>query len=435
MNNKNYNLSTQPYKGTRDFYPEDFAFQKYLFDIYRKVCLKYGYEEYNGPMIESFDLYAAKTGEEIVQNELYWFVDRGDRKVAIRPEMTPTVARMVAARVQELPKPIRWFSIANFMRNEAPQRGRGREFWQLNFDIFGVESLDGEVEMVQMCRDIFYALGASQDMYECRVNNRKLLQSVFENMGLKEENQQIYKVSKAIDKKDKISAEDFVKMLEEAQCNSEQIDSLIKYLDCSIEDVKDFVGEDNIGYLEMKTLFEMLKAEGNFNFVKFKPGLMRGFDYYTGTVFEFYDLDPINRRSLFGGGRYDDLLGIFNGDKLPAVGIAPGEMSMLDFIETHDLKPKYENPVQILVTIMDVQTKQYSLNLANMLRAKGYNVFTYFNDDKLDKQLKYADQKKIKYVVIAGDLEQEKQTFKLKNMFDRTEKEVPIENLSSLLLD
>ena len=428
------NLSLQPYKGTRDFYPKDFAIQKHLFDIYREVCLSYGYEEYNGPTLESFELYAAKTGEEIVNNELYSFTDRGDRKVAIRPEMTPTVARMIAARIQELPKPIRWFSIANFMRNEAPQRGRLREFWQLNLDIFGVEKLDAEIEMMQISRDIFVKLGATPEMYECRVNNRKLLNAVFSSMGLKEENRQIYKVSKAIDKKDKISQEDFEKMLSDAECNSKQIDALTKYLSSSIDDISSFVDNNEIGFQDLMTFFELMSLDSRNNFVKFSPGLMRGFDYYTGMVFEFFDIDETNKRSLFGGGRYDDLISILNGQNLAAVGIAPGEVPMLDFMEVHNLLPKFITNTNILVTIIDDAAKGYALDIADKLRLLGYKVMTYIADGKLDKQLKFASQRGIKYVVIAGDLEMSKNTFKIKNMDERSEKEIKIEDLENLQL-
>ena len=430
--NTSKNLSTQSYKGTRDFYPKDFSLQKYLFDIYREVCLSYGYEEYNGPLLESFDLYAAKTGEEIVNNELYSFTDRGNRRVAIRPEMTPTVARMIASRIQEIPKPIRWFSIANFMRNEAPQRGRLREFWQLNLDMFGVDSLDAEVEMIEISRDIFTKLGATTDMFECRINNRKLLNAVFQNIGLSYENEQIYKVSKAIDKKDKISIYDFEKMLAQAGCNRNQVDKINNYLTSNINNLSDFVDSNELGYQEIKTTFDLIKYDERNHFVKFAPGLMRGFDYYTSTVFEFYDLDPSNRRSLFGGGRYDDLISIFNNQSLSAIGIAPGEVPMLDFIEVHKLIPIIKNSTDILVTSIDISAKFYINMIANRLRVKGCNVVSYLNSDKLDKQLKYAQQKEIKYVVIAGDLEVQKQTFKLKNMFERTEIEIKIEDLESI---
>ena len=430
----NNKLSLQPYKGTRDFYPKDFELQKYLFDIYREVCLSYGYEEYLAPLIENFDLYAAKTGEEIVNNELYSFTDRGNRKVAIRPEMTPSVARMIASRIQEIPKPIRWFSIANFMRNEAPQRGRLREFWQLNLDMFGVQSIEAELEMIEISRDIFTKLGATTEMYECRVNNRQLLNAVFKKLGLVDEDKQIYKVSKAIDKKNKISSEDFEQMLTDANCNPTQISQIKEYLECTIEDLDKFVDKDEIGYQDLMTFFELLKLDGRNSFVKFSPGLMRGFDYYTGMVFEFFDIDQTNRRSLFGGGRYDDLISIFNGQSLPAIGIAPGEVPMLDFMEVHNLVPKLKNSTNVLITLMDINTKSYSLDTAKLLRAKGLNVATYLTMDKLEKQLKYASQKEIKYVVIAGQIEMEKHTLKIKNLEDRSEKEIKIEEIEDLNL-
>ena len=424
-------LSTQPYKGTRDFYPEDMRFRNFLFDKMRQACRLYGYEEYDGPMLESFDLYAAKSGEEIVNNELYSFEDRGGRKVVIRPEMTPTVARMVAARAQELPKPIRWFSIPNLWRYEAPQRGRLREHWQLNVDIFGVDSLDAEVEVIEIANKILGSYGATKDMYECRVNNRKLLDAALSKIGITNENEQKYRVCKAIDKKDKISQEDFEKMISDAGCDQGQLSQVNDFLRMNLEEIGAFVGEDEIGFRELQTFFELMQANGENNFVKFVPGLMRGFDYYTGLVFEFFDTNPENRRSLFGGGRYDDLVSIFNGQKIAAVGFGMGDVTTRDFLETHGLIPDMKSETDILVTIMDSASKSYSLDIAKKLRDKNMTVVTYVNDEKLDKQLKFANQKLIKYVVIAGQDEVEKKTLKIKNMVERTEEEVKLEDLKN----
>ncbi|MEI7604217.1 MAG: histidine--tRNA ligase [bacterium] len=424
------NLSTQPYKGTRDFYPEDMRVRNWLFGKWSNICRKYGYEEYDGPMLESFELYAAKSGEEIVNNELYSFEDKGHRKVAMRPEMTPTAARMVAAKLQELPKPIRWFTIPNLWRYEAPQRGRLREHWQLNVDIFGVESLDAEIEIIEIARDILLSYGAKQDMFECRINNRKLLDAVLRNFGiLDNEDQQKYKVCKAIDKKDKISQDDFDQMLKDYNCTPEQIENLNKYLICTLDNISDFVSEEESGYQELITLFDLFSIEDKNSFIKFSPGLMRGFDYYTGTVFEYYDTDPINRRSMFGGGRYDDLVAIFNGQKIPAFGFGMGDVPAINFIEVHGLMPKLSSETDVLITIMDSNCKDYCLQIAEDLRNMGLNISTYIKSDKLDKQMKYADQKGIKYVVIAGETEVSKKTFKVKNMTDRTEQELKIEDL------
>src|SRR5687767_13457139 len=178
-------LSTQPYKGARDFYPEDKRIQKYMFNSIRKTVERYGYEEYDAPILESLELYLAKTGEEIVNEQTYAFTDRGGREVVIRPEMTPTVSRMVAAKRQELGYPVRWYSIPNLWRYERPQRGRLREHWQLNVDIFGVDSLLAEAEVIQVADAILKAAGASKDMYSIKVNHRKLMDFIFRDyLGL-----------------------------------------------------------------------------------------------------------------------------------------------------------------------------------------------------------------------------------------------------------
>ncbi|HEU5188025.1 MAG TPA: ATP phosphoribosyltransferase regulatory subunit, partial [Candidatus Saccharimonadales bacterium] len=300
------NLSTQPYKGSRDYYPQDKRAQNYIFDVWRRVSERYGYEEYGAPLLEPLEIYSAKTGQEIVNDQTYQFVDRGGRNVAIRPEMTPSVSRMVAGKRQELAYPVRWYSIANFMRYERPQRGREREFWQLNADIFGVPTLDAEVEVISMADDLMKEFGANTSMYTIKINSRKLINYMMaEYLELDIIQSQL--MIKLFDRKDKITHEEFREQAtalfdtDKAQVGVKKIAALLSAR--SMGDLpKEVLGSSAIQEIQM--LFTLLRDHG-VKSATFDISLMRGFDYYTDIVFEVFDTNPENSRSLFGGGRYD----------------------------------------------------------------------------------------------------------------------------------
>ncbi|HYV33618.1 MAG TPA: ATP phosphoribosyltransferase regulatory subunit, partial [Candidatus Limnocylindria bacterium] len=270
-------LSLEPYKGTRDFYPQDQFVQNYIFGVWKKVVESYGYLEYNASILEETELYRAKSGEEIVGEQTYSFKDRGDREVTIRPEMTPTVARMVAQKRRELTFPLRWYSIPNLFRYERPQRGRLREHWQLNVDMFGVDSVEADVEIISLAYDIMMSFGAKPEQFIIRLNNRRALSKMLEKMGLNEEKQRAFRT--LLDKKNKIK--DF---------DEQAIALLGKPFNISA------MQDEEIG-----NLINLLAKRGITN-AQYDPYLVRGFDYYTGTVFELYDTNPENPRALFGGG-------------------------------------------------------------------------------------------------------------------------------------
>src|ERR1035437_107089 len=307
-------LSTESYKGVRDFYPEDMFIQKYIFERMRKAVEKFGYVEYGASVLEPAELYRAKSGEEIVNEQTYTFTDRGDREVTLRPEMTPTVARMVSAKRRELFFPLRWYSIPNLFRYENPQRGRVREHWQLNVDIFGVESIQAEVETMQMAYEITKLYGLKDMDFEIRINNRKLMNFIMKDM-LSLGDDAAYKLSKLIDKKDKIKAEQFD--ITAKEIIGAKADSFISLINAkNFAELKKNLGDTGAAHeslTEISTVIDGLAKLGITN-VRFDQTLMRGFDYYTGMVFEVFDLNPANRRSVFGGGRYDDLLSLFGGE-------------------------------------------------------------------------------------------------------------------------
>ncbi|MFL5812186.1 MAG: ATP phosphoribosyltransferase regulatory subunit, partial [Bdellovibrionia bacterium] len=263
-------LSTQPYKGTRDFYPNDMRVQRYMFNKMRKVAESYGYQEYDGPMLEPFELYAAKTGEEIVNQQLYWLIDRGERKMAIRPEMTPTLARMVAGKINELPRPIRWYAIPNFWRYERPQRGRLREFWQLNVDVLGGDPLLADAEILSFAMDLVREFGGEQ-FVSIKVNNRRLIDHFFEKLGLSAET--ALKATKALDARAKIGEEAYTKWLTDLGLTAEQQTQMEKFFHASFEQIAaDYPCQ---GVDELKSLFALMRESGAGDRVVFDPMVLR----------------------------------------------------------------------------------------------------------------------------------------------------------------
>jgi len=409
-------LSTQPYKGTRDFYPQDLRIRNYMFNVWRKCCLKFGYEEYDGPLLEPFELFAAKTGEEIINEQLYFFEDKGGRKVAIRPEMTPTVSRMAAQKIlNQSPTPLKWFSIANFYRYEKPQKGRLREFFQLNADIFGEEGVWADLDLLLLNKAIMEAFGAKDTMYEVRLNNRFLINYLFEQVvGVSGEKTK--DLAKALDKRSKLSEADFGKVLEKLELDATQIKNVGKIAKFTIADVKRLKDLPE-GANDLVNLLELAENAGLKNVV-YDPLIVRGFDYYDGNVFEQFDLTPGNNRSMFGGGRYNGLISLFIKKNVPAVGFAPGDVTMLDFLESWKLLPAFESETQILVTLFPENSECYikAMEAAQELR-QWINVETYlYPNEDLTKQIKYADRKGIPYVLILGPEELKNGTITLKSL-------------------
>ncbi|MEI8249251.1 MAG: histidine--tRNA ligase [Candidatus Taylorbacteria bacterium] len=414
--NKQKKLSTEAYKGVRDFFPADMAIEKKIFDIWRTVSEKYGYQEYGASVLEPAELYRAKSGEELINEQTYTFTDRGDREVTLRPEMTPTLARMVAARKRELPFPIRWYSIPNLFRYEQPQRGRVREHWQLNVDIFGVESIAAEIETINIASDIVRAYGLKDTDFEIRINNRKIMNYITRDVfGLNEE--AAYTLSKLIDKKDKLKPEAF-----EAGAQELLKDKTREFLTLlNSKNFEEFVShlpqtpEEHVGLQEIRSVIDGLAQLGITN-ARFDQTLMRGFDYYTGIVFEVFDLNPINRRAVFGGGRYDDLLSLFGNDKVPAVGFGTGDVIARDLMETYNTLPAIPAIADINLCVVGEQNVSYALAVAQRLRAMGVRIAVDLSNKKIGDQIKNADKRGIPYIICIGDEEVKTGIFKLKNL-------------------
>ena len=422
-------LSTQPYRGTRDFYPEDKRIQNYIFRTWRTVAERFGYEDYNAPMLEPFELFAVKSGQDLVNEETYQFTDRGGRNVVIRPEMTPSVSRMVAAKRQELAYPVRWYSVANFMRYDRPQRGREREFWQLNVDMFGVETLDAEAEIITMADTIMKAFGATSKMYTIKVNSRKLINFVMtEYLGLDVIQSSL--MIKLFDKKEKITHEEFrdraAEIFDEGK-SKEGLKRIATLL--SAKTMNDLPKEllESSAVKDVQTLFALLREHGVANAV-FDISLMRGFDYYTGVVFEVFDNHPENRRSMFGGGRYDGLVGLFGVDPVPTVGMAPGATTMEDFLRSHDLLPKQQSTTEVYLVVLGNALKG-AQKLAMQLREEGVNVEVDITGRKLDKQIKTAVKKKIPFILFIGEKELNEEIYPLKDVAIESEQKLSLERI------
>jgi len=425
-------LSSQAYKGTRDYYPEDKRVQNYIFAVWRSIAEQYGYEEYGAPTLEPLDIYAAKSGQELANEQTYSFTDRGGRVVAIRPEMTPSVSRMVAARRQELPYPARLYSIANFMRYERPQRGREREFWQLNVDIFGVDDIAAEAEIITMSDAVLKAFGAKDDDFVIKINNRKLINFMMaQYLGLDAVGAQL--MVKLFDRKDKISPVDFHDqareiLADDAEEGLQKVDLLL-----DAKSMADLPAEirNSSSVVEVQELFTLLERAGVKSAV-FDITLMRGLDYYTGTVFEVYDTRPENTRALFGGGRYDGLVGLFGAEPISAVGVAPGGTAIENFLEVHKLVPELVSKTDIYIVVLG-DAKRSASKLARDLRDQGVNVELDITDRKLDKQIKTATKKKIPYMLFIGDDEVKTEVYTIKDAFTTTEQKLNFASIVSLI--
>jgi len=429
-------LSTQPYKGARDFYPEDKRIQKYMFKTMRKVVQRFGYEEYDAPILEPLDLYRAKTGDEIVNEQVYSFIDRGDREVAIRPEMTPTVSRMVAGRRQELAYPARWFSIPNLWRYERPQRGRLREHWQLNVDIFGVEGIEADHEIIMVSDSIMQAFKAKRDMYTIKVNSRQLMDGLLADyLGL--DQVQARTMTQLIDRMHKMDYAEFIGSLDAlfqpAQREQGEPDILLKFLEgTSLDDLPEPL-QIHPSVTELRSLITMLHASGLSNVV-FDPTLMRGFDYYTDIVFEVFDNHPENNRSMFGGGRYDGLVGLFGVEPVATVGFGMGDVTLQNFLETHELLPNLYPETDVYVILIGDVYPQAQKALRE-LRESGVKLAVDITRRKPDKQIKTAVKKGIHYALFIGDREIASEQYVLKNLITGTDEQHGINRIVSIVKD
>lgn len=405
-------------KGTRDFYPEDMAVRRWMFDIIREVSTRFGYQEYDGPCLEFIDLYAAKSGEELVKEQAFVFSSPGDDLLTLRPELTPTLARMVAQRQFEIPMPLRWWSIGPFWRYEKPQRGRTREFFQWNIDLVGTDKVAADAEIVAVAASFLQETGLSPEQVRILVNNRRLMDTALSGLEIDEALKP--SVFRVVDKIDKLSEREWRAFALESGMSQEQVDGLLSLLN----DENLWKDSD-----ELVAFFELIQTYGVGDYVAYNPRVIRGLDYYTGTVFEAFELGG-QSRAILGGGRYDNLVADVGGNRLPGVGFAMGDVVMELVLRDAGVIPENIGSIsQVMVTVFDEVTLSESIKVAKTLRDAGYRVVLYPEFDKMGKQFKYADRLNIPVAAILGPDELEKGEIAVKNLRTREQVNVSREML------
>lgn len=397
----------QPVKGTRDFYPEQMAIRVWLYHTMRQVAESFGYQEYEAPILESLELYASRSGDELVKEQAFAFTDRGGSEITLRPELTLSLARMIAQKQNELNFPIRWWSFGPFWRYERPQKGRTREFFQWNVDMLGVSSPEADAENAAVLATFFQRVRLTPQQVIIKVNNRRLMEDRFDSLDIDAEKRSA--VSSWIDRREKMSPEAWTEYGKEIGLSPEQITK-----------VKEMLADKDLWKqsAELTRFFAVIDALGLRQFFEFDPSIVRGLLYYTGTVFEAWEVGGDIKRSILGGGRYDNLTRDVGGDPIPGVGFAMGDVVIGLILEKYGLLPKdlTINPAPVLVTVFNDECLLESFKLASELRRAGLNVVCFPEAVKLPKQFKYADRIGAKVTLVLGPDEVEKGQVAVKNL-------------------
>ena len=406
-------------KGTKDFYPKEKAIQNYIFNIWKSTALKFGYEEIEAPILEPLELYTEKSGQEIV-GQMYVLEDKSGRKLALRPELTPSIARMVA-QDKSLQKPLRWFSIPYCFRYERQQQGRSRQFSQFNVDLLGLKTMKADAEIIAIVAETMKAFSCTEKEFTIGINNRKLINSIIENLKIKDKDY-LYKL---IDKKSKMPEEEFIKGLKDIKLTNDQIKSLNKLFSIkNIDELKSFKYDED-AFKEIKELFSLLKAYDVLKYCKLDLTIVRGLDYYTSTVFEVYDTEK-EFRAIAGGGRYDNLVDIFGGEPCPGIGFGMGDVVLELFLTKLNKIPELSKQIDFFIATINVDKE--AVEVAAKLRKK-YNVELNLTDKNIKKQLDYANSIKAKNVLIIGEEEVKKKKVTLKDMKTGKESLISIDSL------
>ncbi len=407
-----------------------------MFSMAENVLQRFGYERYDAPLLESFELFAAKTGDEIVNDQTYSFEDRGGRKVAIRPEMTPSVSRMVAAKRHELAYPLRLYSIPNLWRYERPQRGRLREHWQLNADLFGPGGLEAEHEIILVADGILQIFGAKRSHYVIKLNSRKLVDSFMTDyLGLTSVQSQT--MAKLIDRLHKIPHAEFAAASDALLTPSQREQGIGERLvdALSVKDLNELPEEifrhDSVS--ELKKLINMLHDSDVKN-IEFDFTLMRGFDYYTDIVFEVFDTDPENNRSMFGGGRYDGLVELFGVEPVPTIGFGMGDVTLANFLQSHQLLPKLRPQTDAYVVLIG-DVYEPAQKAIKALREMGLNIAVDMSGRKPASQIKNAVKNGLHYAIFMGEKDLADEQFNLKNLDSGSEEKHGLQRIVSIVKD
>lgn len=411
----------QAVRGTQDYYPEEMAVRSWLYAKMRQVSESFGYQEYDGPFLERFELYAAKSGAELVEKQSYVFEDRGGERITLRPELTPTLARMVATRQRQLTYPLRWWSFGPFWRYEKPQKGRTREFFQWNIDMVGEDSPEADAELATIAATFLKTIGLQSNEAQILVNNRQLMQAELEALGIAGALRS--EVFGLIDRKDKLSAEAWQARGKELGLDAAQMLG-----------VETLISNQNLWQKSesLQRFFKAVEAQGVADYVRYAPHIIRGLDYYTGTVFEAWDTAG-EFRAIFGGGRYNDLVNAVGGEPVPAVGFAVGNVVISLLLQALGHAPDVSRRAPIYVTVFDADGLAGSLSLAAELRAAGLQVTSQLQPDKLQKQFKQADRIGARVVLVLGPDEVAQNAVSVKDLRTGEQRNMPRAGLAAEL--
>lgn len=412
----------QPVKGTREFYPYEMALRTWLYGKIRKVSESFGYQEYDGPFLESIDLYAAKSGEELVKEQSFVFPDRGGNLITLRPELTLSLARMVAQRQNELVYPLRLWSFGPFWRYEKPQKGRTREFFQWNIDLIGTATPEGDAELVAIAAKFFEIVGLTPNEVKIMVNSRALMEQKISELGI--DVSEKTKVFNLIDRRDKMSKSEWEAYGRDEGFTLEQIEGFLA-----------IIGDKELykSSPELMRFFRALDAYGISDYVEFDGRVVRGLDYYTGIVFEARDIGE-NSRAILGGGRYDNLVGDVGGDPLPGIGFAMGDVVLPIVLKEFNRLPELDlQPAKVLITVFDNDSFEQSISLAVMLRKSGINTLVFPDAAKLGKQFKFADRLALNFVLVLGPDEIAKGQVQVKNLKDGEQISIPRDDIAAFI--
>ena len=380
---------TQGVRGTRDFYPEDMRLRNWLFERFHSAARSHGFEEYDAPVLESEELYTRKAGEEIV-GQLYNFEDKGGRRVALRPEMTPSLARMVMARAGGLALPIKWYSIPQCWRYERTQRGRGREHYQWNVDIWGMNGIEADAELLSVLVQFFDSVGLSSEDLVIRISSRKVLEEVLGSLGL--EGEIFAQTCVIVDKMDKLPEDVIEAQLSDLGLSSESISTIRSVLGITeLESLSSALASDSEALIELQSLFSLCDSYGISDWVSFDASVVRGLAYYTGPVFEAHDRAG-NLRAICGGGRYDKLIGTLGGNDLPATGFGFGDMVVMELLADKGLLPELSTGVGDVVFGMGTELRSAAMQVAAKLRSAGRTVDLVLEDKKMKWVFKHAER-------------------------------------------
>ncbi|MBM4024674.1 MAG: histidine--tRNA ligase [Planctomycetes bacterium] len=428
-------MKIPPVKGTRDFYPPEMARHNWIIDGWKKASRRNGFEEYDGPIFEHLAMYQIKSGQEIVE-QLFSLQDRGGRELAIRPEITPTLARMVNQRINALPRPIKWFSVPRLCRAERPQKGRLREFFQWNIDIIGEDSGQADAEIIFTTLDYLRMVGLTPRDVQAKISSRRLLATVLASIGIPTERlDALYAV---LDKKPKLPAETFDALLAEQVPDPSQAGKIrdLMALD-SVDRIAEIVAsnEDLLKAAdELRTVFDILRTMGVGEYCVFDPSIVRGLAYYTGVVFEVHDIAG-ELRAICGGGRYDNLLRDFGGPAISATGMGMGDCVLEILLEQRGIMEKQvpQPAIEYFVALADPEMARSVYEVTARIRAQGHAANFSYRQGGLSKQLKEAAGQKAAMCVIIGQEYRDKRQVVLKNMATGTQELADLEQFLSRL--